>query len=324
MLNRRDALQLIPGAFLAMAALATGRPARAADPLPVVASFSILGDMVQQVGGARVSVTTLVGPDADAHVFQPTPADARALVAARAMFVNGLGFEGWMDRLVAAAGFRGPVIVASVDVKPLVVAGEDEEEGHDHGHEHAHVHGHDHGHDHGDVDPHAWQSLVNGALYVETIARSLIAADPDGTADYRANADRYLAAIRALDRDTRAAIAALPADRRLVVTSHDAFNYFAAEYGIRFVAPEGVSTESEASARDVARLIEQIRAEHIPAVFIENITDPRLIEQIRRETGAVIGGTLYSDALSPAGGPAATYLDMFRHNVATLTRALSS
>jgi ABC-type metal ion transport system, periplasmic component/surface adhesin len=311
MISRRWIL----GGALAVAAtaiLASPRAALAEAPVKAVASFSILGDIVAHVGGERVEVTTLVGPDGDAHVYQPTPADARAVAAANIVFVNGLGFEGWMDRLLDSAGFKGPVVVVSKGVVPLTRAEEGEAPGHDE---------HD---EHGELDPHAWQNLQNGALYVRNIADALIAVDPAGAAVYRANAERYLAEIAVLDQEVRAAIARLPADRRTIVTSHDAFGYFAAAYGLTLIAPEGVSTESEASAKDVAKLILQIRTEKIPAVFMENITDPRLIEQIRKESGAVVGGTLYSDALSPPDGPAATYLEMFRYNVQTLTSALGA
>lgn len=290
--------------------------ARAAEPaVKAIASFSILGDMVRQVGGERVQVITLVGPDGDAHVYQPTPADAKNVAAATIIFVNGLGFEGWIDRLIKAAGFKGPLIVASKGVASLTMAAAEDETGT------PHAKGDEH--DHSTIDPHAWQSLANGAIYVRNIADALVAVDPAGASLYRANAERYLAAIASLDQEVRSAIASLPADRRTIVTSHDAFGYFAQTYGMTFLAPEGVSTDAEASARDVARLIRQIRAQKIPAVFMENVTDPRLIEQIRRETGANIGATLYSDALSPPDGPAATYLAMFRHNVAALTQALA-
>lgn len=334
MFSRRDLLQ---GIAVATAVVAGGRtwaamPAATAPQVAAVASFSILGDMVHRVGGERVKVTTLVGPNGDAHVYQPTPADARAVAAANVVFVNGLGFEGWMDRLVGASGFKGPVVVVSKGVAPLTMA---EEEAHGPGQdpstrsgkapEHAEA---DYGEvGHGEagyrgIDPHAWQDLRIGAIYVRAIADALIAVDPAGADGYRANAEHYLAEIAALDSEVRTAIAALPASRRTIVTSHDAFGYFAAAYGISVVAPEGFSTDSEPSAGDVARLIKQIRAEKIPAVFVESITDPRLIEQIHRETGANVGGTLYTDALSPADGPAPTYLEMFRYNVRTLTSAL--
>jgi zinc/manganese transport system substrate-binding protein len=289
--------------------------ARADAPLSVVASFSILGDMVARVGGERIVTTVLVGPDGDAHVYQPTPTDARAVAAADLVFVNGLGFEGWIDRLIAASGYKGPVVAAAAGVKVLEI----EEE-----HGHGHSHGHAHGHDHGEIDPHAWQSLPNAAIYVKTIANALAEADPQGTPVYFANRDAYLAEIATLQAEVAAAVAALPPERRVVVTSHDAFGYFERDHGLRFLAPQGVSTEAEASAADVARLIEQIRAERIPAVFVETIADPRLLEQIRRETGAAIGGALYSDALSGPEGPAPSYLDLIRHNIATLAAALSS
>ena len=303
--------------------------ADAADKVKTVASFSILGDMVRQVGGDRVEVVTLVGPDGDAHVFSPTPADAKTLAGAEIFFVNGLGFEGWMERLEKSSGFQGKTVVASQGVKPLTMS---EEEGHHHGEEAKDEHEHeDHakGEDHDDeaeevTDPHAWQDLANGKIYVANIRDGLIAADPDGKAIYEANAVTYLDAIAKEEEAVKQALAALPEARRKIITSHDAFGYFGAAYGLEIVAPEGVSTESEASAQDVAKIIRQIKAEKIPAVFLENVTDHRLLDQIARETGAKIGGTLYSDALSSPDGPAPTYLDMFRHNVGTLTAALSS
>lgn len=296
----------------------------AQDRLPVVASFSILGDMVAEVGGDRVAVTTLVGPDGDAHVYQPTPADAQMIAGASLVVVNGLGFEGWLDRLIEASEYKGPVVVATEGVTALEMA-EGGDDDHAEGEAHDHDHDHDHeGHDHGGTDPHAWQSLANARLYVANIEAGLTAADPEGAATYAANAATYLAEIDAVEAEVVAAIAALPEARRSVVTSHDAFGYFAAAYGLTFHAPEGVSTESEASAADVAALITQMKAESITAVFVENISDSRLLEQITAETGAQVGGTLFSDALSGPDGPAATYLGMMRHNVATLAAALGS
>src|ERR1041384_1595793 len=298
-MNKRLFLQ----ASLALAlSLGLASGAEAADKLTAVASFSILGDMVKQVGGDRVEVTTLVGPDGDAHVFEPTPADAKNLAASQILFTNGLGFEGWMDRLEKSSGFKGKVVVASTGVKPRTMV-EDEKT---------------------ITDPHAWQSLANGKLYVANIRDGLIAIDPEGKSVYEANAAKYLDEIAKEEADVKAQLATLPEDRRKIITSHDAFGYFGAAYGLEIIAPEGVNTESEASARDVAKIIRQIKAEHIPAVFTENITDHRLLDQIASETGAKIGGELYTDALSPADGPAPSYLDMFRHNVGALTAALSS
>ena len=329
---------LLSTTFALGLAAALGLPAHAQDKLPVVATFSILGDMVASVGGDRVAVTTLVGPDGDAHVYQPTPADARALADAKVAFVNGLAFEGWMERLLAASEYDGPVVVTTEGVVPLEFhqehGQEDEsaEADHDHAHDETAETDHDHeqsaagahAHDHGGVDPHAWQSLANARLYVANIADGLIAADPEGTDAYAANRDAYLAEIDALDAEIRALVESLPENRRAVVTSHDAFGYFGDAYGLTFEAPQGMSTEAEASAADVAALIRQIRGEGIPAVFVENITDRRLLDQIASETGATIGGTLYSDALSGPDGPAGTYLDMMRSNIRTLSAALSS
>ncbi|WP_372070770.1 zinc ABC transporter substrate-binding protein [Tistrella mobilis] len=315
MINRRH---LLAAGTLVALALRLPVPALAADePIKVVASFSILGDMVQEVGGDRVRVTTLVGPDGDAHVWQPAPADARTVADADLVVMNGLGFEGWMDRLVQASGYDGPVAVATTGIAPRKMA---EEEDHDHAGGDDHDHDHDHHHD--GTDPHGWQSLTNARIYVHNVLEALIAADSDDKAAFEANAAAYLKKIDALDARIRAEIASVPAERRKVVTSHDAFGYFEAAYGVEFLAPVGVSTEAEASAGDVAKLIDQIRAEKIPAVFMENISDPRLLARIASETDATIGGTLYSDALSPADGPAATYLDMMDYNVRTLVAAL--
>jgi zinc/manganese transport system substrate-binding protein len=347
-------IALLAAAFVALGASSAAHAADKADggKLKAVASFSILGDMVKNVGGDRVEVTTLVGPNGDAHLFNPTPADAKTLASADIFFVNGLGFEGWMQRLEKASGFTGALVVTSGGVMPIVMKGghhhgaEDtddhdhdepakDEDGHDEDHD-DHAKGEDdHDHDEhakaesddshgGDTDPHAWQSLFNGKIYVANIRDALIAADPDGKETYEANAAKYLSAIEAEDEAVRAAIAKLPEARRKIITSHDAFGYFGNAYGLEIIAPEGVSTESEASAQDVAKIIRQIREEHIPAVFLENVTDRRLLDQIASETGAKIGGVLYSDALSDQDGPAPTYLDMFRHNVGTLTAALSS
>jgi zinc/manganese transport system substrate-binding protein len=291
-------------ALAVMLGLSAG--ADAADKVKAVASFSILGDMVREVGGDRVEVVTLVGPNGDAHVYQPTPADAKNLVTAQILFVNGLGFEGWMERLEKSSGFKGKTVVVSERVKPRTMV---EEEG---------------GKPETITDPHAWQDLENGKIYVANIRDGLIAVNPEGKAVYEANAAKYLDAIAREDTAVKEAVAALPKARRKIITSHDAFGYFGAAYGLEIIAPEGVSTESEASARDVAKIIRQIKAQHIPAVFIENVTDHRLLDQIARETGAKIGGELYSDALSGPDGPAATYLEMFRHNVGALTAALSS
>jgi zinc/manganese transport system substrate-binding protein len=302
-MNKRIFLQA--GVALALV-LGLSDGVQAADKIKAIASFSILGDMVSQVGGDRVDVIALVGPDGDAHVYEPTPADARNLAGANILFTNGLGFEGWMDRLEKSSGFKGKVVVASTGVAPRTMI---EEEG---------------GKKETITDPHAWQSLANGKLYVANIRDGLMAVDPEGKATYEANAAKYLDQIAKEETSVKAALAALPKERRKIITSHDAFGYFGAAYGLEVIAPEGVSTESEASAQDVAKIIRQIKAEKIPAVFMENITDHRLLDQIASETNAKIGGTLYTDALSPPDGPAGTYLDMFRNNIETLTAALSA
>jgi len=294
-------LLLALGLILA-ALLAVPQGASADDKMKVAASFSILGDMVKQVGGDRVDVVTFVGPNGDAHVYEPTTADAKALSESKILFINGLGLEGWMTRLENSSGFKGKVVTASTGVNPRKMV-EDEKT---------------------ITDPHAWQSLANGKIYAANIRDALIAADPAGKATYEANAKKFIDGMTAMEANVKAAVAKMPPERRKIITTHDAFGYFGSAYGMEFIAPEGVSTESEASAQDVAKIITQIKKEHIPAVFLENVTDSRLLDQIASETGAKIGGTLYSDALSAPDGPAGNYLDMFRNNIDMLSTALSS
>ena len=272
--------------------------------VPVTATFSILGDLVQQVGGDQVSVSTLVGPNGDAHVYQPTPQDIRTLAQSKLLVSNGLSFEGWLERLDTASGFKGVKVVASQGIQPHQMA---EEEGHHH---------------HGSLDPHAWNDPANVLLYVDNIARGLSQVDPEHASLYQQNAARYKAQLQKLDADYRARFAKLPAERRRAITSHDAFGYLAQAYHLTLIGAQGLSTEAEPSAAMIAGLIRQIRDEKIPALFIENISNPNLIQQIERETDARVGGELYSDALSPAGGDAATYLALLEHNLNTLLAAL--
>jgi zinc/manganese transport system substrate-binding protein len=290
------------------ASLAVAFPAWSQDAkLPVVASFSILGDFVLNIGGDRIALTTLVQPGSDAHVYAPTPADAKAVGEAKVVISNGLGFEGWMKRLMQSSASKAVLVEATKGVKERTDKAES---------------GHGHGHDHGKVDPHAWQSVPNVKLYVATIRDALIAADPAGKLAYETNATKYLAELDMVDAEIGASVAKIPADRRKIITSHDAFGYLAATYGLQFIAPRGMSTEAEASAKDVARLIQQIKREKITAVFIENISDQRLIQQIARDSGAKVGGTLFSDALSRADGPAPTYIRMMRHNIKSISDSL--
>jgi zinc/manganese transport system substrate-binding protein len=304
-------------AFLLTASATAGlmagfQPALAQEAkLPVVASFSIIGDIVQNIGGDRISVVTLVQPGSDAHVYTPTPADAKAVANAKLVVTNGLKFEGWMNRLMQSSASKATLVEAATGVK-----GRMDKDAQGHGAKDKH------GHDHGGLDPHAWQSVANVRTYVANIRDALITADPAGRATYEDNARRYLVELDVVEGEITSAVASIPADRRKVITSHDAFGYFQQTYGIAFIAPRGVSTESEASARDVARIIQQIRREKIPAVFIENISDQRLIQQIAKESAARIGGTLYSDALSKADGPAPTYIRMMRHNIKAISEAL--
>ena len=293
-------MRILKSIVLALLVSTGAAPAFAAE-VKAVATFSILGDIVARVGGDRVDVTTIVGPNADTHVYEPKPSDAVAVDQADIVFVNGLGFEGWLDRFVQSTSFAGPVVVASEGVKTHTM---DED---------------------GTVvtDPHAWQSLKNGLLYVKNVAAGLCAADAAGCATYEANAMAYSSEIAALDAQVMADIAAVPEAKRQVITTHDAFGYFGEEYGVRFLAPEGISTDSEASAADVAKLIGQIKSDGVTALFIENMSDGRLVEQIANETGVTVGGELYADALSEPDQGAGTYLDMFKHNIGLLVPAMT-
>jgi zinc/manganese transport system substrate-binding protein len=294
--------------------------------------------MVERIGGEHIALTTLVGPDGDAHVYQPTPKVARSVAEADVLFLNGLEFEGWLERLAEAASFGGAMVVATKGVVPIAFDDHDDHDDHDEHDDHDDHEKHDDhdehdehddhddhaGHDHGAFDPHAWQSLENAVIYANNIAAGLAQADPENAGDYYANRAAFITEVETLRADIGAMMKSLPADKRTVVTPHDAFGYFAATYDLTFVAPQGMSTDSEVSAADVAALITQIREESISAVFIESITDNRMMQQIANETGATIGGTLYSDALSAQSGPASTYLDMMRHNATTLFDALGN
>ncbi|MBO9467427.1 zinc ABC transporter substrate-binding protein [Tropicibacter sp. R15_0] len=283
-------------AGIASAALALVAGPALADDVKIVASFSILGDMVEEVVGDLAEVTTIVGPDADAHVYQPSVADARAVAEADVVFVNGLGFETWSDTLIAESGTKAVVHVATDGVTPVMVDGT--------------------------ADPHAWNSLSNGVIYVTNVAAAMKEAMPDHAADIDANAQAYIAKLEALDAETNAKLAGLPVERRTVVTAHDAFGYLADAYGMNFLAPVGIDTEAEPSAKELAELIDQIKSEGAAALFVENITSPALVKQVADETGLEIGGRLFSDALSERGGPATSYLTMFQHNLGTLLEAL--
>lgn len=277
---------------LLLAALLIGAaPVHADTRLKAVATFSILGDFVRQVGGDQVDVVTLVGPDADAHTYQPKPTDARTLAGAQVLVSNGLGFEGWIDRLAEAAGFKGRRIVASAGATP-------------------------------DTDPHCWQDVNCARRYVANIADGLAAADPANAAGYRERAAQYDQRLSTLDDWIRREISTIPPERRQAITGHASFRYFSRAYTVRFDAPRGYSTDSEPTARDVANLIRQVREQKTRALFIENMTNPALVAEIARDSGAAVGPRLYSDALSRPGGPADTYEAMMRHNVSALVEGM--
>ena len=271
-----------------------------AKPIEAVASFTVLADMVQNVGGDHVHVTSLIGPNGDPHAYEPTPNDAQALKRANLVFVSGLHLEGWLDRLIKASGYQGQPVVLSNGIKTRSM----EEDGKQ------------------ITDPHAWNSAANGVVYVRNIISALQKADPDNASDYQAKGEQYIKQLEQLDAYARAQVQAIPGDKRKVLTSHDAFGYFGDAYGVTFLSPLGFSTETEASAADVATLIKQIKQEHVSTYFFENSSDPRLVKQIANASGAQPGGELYVESLSPADGPAPTYAQMFRYNVDKLTAAM--
>lgn len=277
----------------------------------MVATMSVVADITREVGGDRIALTTLVAPDSDAHVYQPRPSDARAVAEARAVVANGLGLDDWITRLLDSAASHATLIVAS-DGSQRATAARDTHGRRQGGHP-----------GHGAVDPHAWQNLANGQRYAAAIARGLGAADPAHADLYRRNADAYRSRLEALDQWVRQTIAAVPAAKRKVITTHDAFQHFSRAYGVTFLAPVGLSTDAEPSAAALAQLVRLMKREGVKALFVENMSDPRLLEQLARDTGAVIGGKLYADALSAAGGPAPTYVAMFEHNTATLAAGMA-
>lgn len=298
----RRAFLLTPTLF------AVSLPASAQAPIKAVATFSILGDLLAEVAGDKVVLSVVVGPDIDAHAYQPRPTDARALAEAKVLVSNGLGFEGWIDRLAKAAPFKGKAIVATAGVATLK-AGAD--------------HGHSHGHSHGQgPDPHCWQDVQRVRTYVANIAKGLTEADPPNAAHYRERAQAFDRRLVDLDAWVKAEIARVPADKRRAITGHDSFRYFSSAYGVKFQSPRGYNTSSEPSARDVAALIREVREHRIKALFVENMTNPGLIDQIARESGAVVGPRLYTDALSGPDGPAPTYEKMMRHNVTALVAGM--
>ena len=284
-------------AALALSGLASFAQAK---DLETVASFTVIADMVKNVGGDHVHVTSLIGPNGDPHVYEPTPNDAQALKKADVVFVSGLHLEGWLDRLITASGYKGEPVVLSNGIMTRSMEEDGEKI----------------------TDPHAWNSAVNGIVYVRNIIKALQKADPEHAADYKANGEKYIVQLQDMDAYARAQINAIPAPQRKVLTSHDAFGYFGDAYGVTFLSPLGFSTETEASAADVGKLITQIKQEHISAYFFENSSDPRLVQQIAKASGAHPGGELYVESLSPANGPAATYVKMFRYNVDKMTAAM--
>jgi len=290
--------------------LGVGYSAASAEALKVVSSFTVISDFAKNVGGDKVSITTLVGPDGDAHVYEPKPSDAVAVAGADVVLVNGLHFEGFLPRLVEASATKAPIVELTKGVEPIKSAEED------HGDSGAAKE------EHGAYDPHAFQSIRNAKIYVQNIVDAFCTADATNCDTYKTNAAAYTKKLDATEAEVKAAIASIPESKRLIITSHDAFGYFQHEYGLKFLAPEGISTDSEASAADIVALIKQVKEDKASAIFVENITNPRLIEQIASETKLNVGGTLFSDALSKPDEGAATYIDMMHHNIATFKKAI--
>jgi len=311
--------QLVWAGSLFAAAVVSGQT-EADEKAIVVTTFSILADLTQRVAGDHAQVLTLVGPNGDAHVFEPGPRESAELARADLLIANGLGFEPWLERLEDASGFKGKVIAASDGVTPL--EGEEEHEGEAHEGEEHEEEAHEEGHHHEGADPHAFQDLANAQIYVANIAKGLADVAPDHAADFKANADKLIAEIAALDQQLKADFAAIPQEKRRVLTSHDAFHYFGRAYGIEFVSVQGLSTEAEPTADDLVKVVRQARDGHLSAIFLENMSDPRLAETVAQESGVRMGGELYADALSDPGGPAPDYLSLIRYNAKQLLAAM--
>jgi zinc/manganese transport system substrate-binding protein len=295
--------------IIALAILLAVGPVRAADGITVVATFSVIGDMLANLGGDRLNVKTLVGPGSDCELYQPTAADVGTVATARAVFINDLNeeFEPWLEPLLKQAHFKGAKVVVSRGVRTLTA----EEEHPVSGRQLPAA-----------IDQHAWLDPRNGIIYVRNIAAVLARLDPAGAADYRANAAAYTKQIQATDDWARQEIAAVPAAKRRALASHDSLQYIANAYGITLLAVNGWTNKSEPSAAELAKLARQIRAEHVKALFLDSITDPRSMQRIAAEAGAVIGGTLYGDSLSPAPGEADSYIKMLRHDISTLKASM--
>lgn len=326
-------MKLLRYAGLAVALSLTTGVVQAA-PLKVVASFSVLGDMVEQVAGDRVTLDVLVGPNGDSHVYEPSPQDAVAISRADLVILNGLSFEGWMPRLMETADFNGQQLILGEHIEPLALENDDHHEDSDHhqddhhedkhhdDHADEHSHEDDHHHDHGAFDPHAWHSLPHAITYVSVITEKLASMDPENARYYRERSEQYRGRLNRLHEWATDAIAGIPESRRRIITPHDAHGYLEAEYGLHIESPLGLSTESEASAQRLGELILQVRMNNISAVFLENVASDKLIRQIERDSKVRFGGTLYSDALSETSGPAGTYEAMMRHNLETLVEVL--
>jgi len=311
-LSKRLALKfLATGTLAAMSTTTLLGQAQAAQPLPVVASFSILGDLVKVVGGERVQVSTLIGIDADAHAFEPTPLDAKTILGARLLVLNGLHFEPWAKKLTQAAGYKGTTLIASDGIKTRPSPKS-----------RAVHHDDDHDDDHGDADPHAWQDPTQVMVYVKNIAKALSKLDPAGADSYKRQSEAYLKELQALDDFAKAAFAPVPAAQRKVITGHQAFNYLGARYQIQFLAAQGVSTQAEPSAKAVAQLIAQIRKDKIRAIFPENNSNTQLLAQVAQESGVKVGAKLYTGALSGPNEPGSTYLTMMRYNITQLAEGM--
>lgn len=296
------------GAFSLLALFLFPAAAHNHNKLRVVASFSILADLVKNVGGDHISMTTLVGPNANTHTYEPTPRDAQALRNAHVIFINGLHLESFIDRLITASGTKALLVEVSANIPPLEIKNKEHSAQHQY---------------HSGIDPHAWQTIPNIEIYIKNIATAFCKIDQQSCTSYRKNSEAYIQKLKATQEKLKLKIATIPKDKRVIITSHDAFGYFAQEYGFTILAPQSSSTEAEATAADVAKLIKQIKTHKAAALFVENISNPRLIKQISKETGLKIGGTLYSDALSDENGPAATYLDMIEYNVKTIIDAMT-
>lgn len=274
-------------------------PENSSDKIKTVSTISIINDMVKNIGGDKVETHLICAIGTDPHSYIPKPSDPREISKSDIVFNNGIGLEHWIEQMIRNAGGDRPVIIVSEGITPIR-----DEAGFE------------------DPDPHAWFDLENAQVYAKNIASGLIAIDPENESYYQANLERYLSELDEAHNWAKQQISEIPQVARVLITSHDAFRYFGKTYGLEVHGLQGISTESKPRTEDVKNIIDLIKEKNLKAVFIETTVNPALLQQITNETGAVIGGTLYSDSIGEPGSDGETFINAFKSNVSKIKNAL--